>query len=363
MSEMEYALAGEDILSVIQGMARQRVESKKIAQVYHILRRSFPGEMPPEVEQKINQLLLGIETKERTLADEVREWVLSSSGVFLSSQVVKELGLSSRGDIKNLSKILERLRKEEFIDKHGDKKGCYRLRETDLQCMDIMNPSGKPLDILYPFYLQTLFVTLPRNIVIVAGEPDSGKTAWLLNFVKLNMGLFEIHYFNSEMGEMELRSRLSKFRESPLKDWSKVHFWERSSNFADVIRPDAVNIVDFLEITEEHYKIGTWIKQIHDRLKKGIAIIAIQKKRGADVGRGGDVTLEKPRLYLNLEPGRAKIVKCKNWRDESTNPNGMEMTFRLARGCDFITDTLWVKPEPLTPKKTKSYRDFCEAGT
>jgi hypothetical protein len=173
----------------------------------------------------------------------------------------------------------------------------------------------------------------------------------------MNKDKFEIHYFNSEMGETELRSRLSKFGK-PLSEWQKVHFWERSSNFADVIRPDTINVIDFLEVTEDFWKIGTWIKQIHDRLRKGIAVIAIQKARGAAVGRGGHVTLEKPRLYLNMEPGKIKIVKCKNWRQEDFNPNGQELKFRLAKGCEFHIDEYWHKPEPVTPKRARAYRDF-----
>ncbi len=364
MSDIEYSLTGQDILGVIQGMSRQKAEAQKIAQVYHLLRGSLTGEVPADIEQKINQVLLGIEQRERSLSDEVREWVMTTTGNFLTTDVHKDLELTTRGDKKNLVVILERLRKEGVIDRHGDKRGCYRLRDSNLDAMNIINPSGVPLDIQYPLYLDALFVTLPRNIIVIAGEPDSGKTAFLLNFVKLNMEAFEIHYFNSEMGEMELRSRLSKFGAPCLQDFQKVHWWERSSDFADVIQPDAVNVVDFLEITEDFWKIGTWIKQIHDRLRKGIAVIAIQKKRGAELGRGGQGTLEKPRLYLAMAPNRATIVKCKNWKDEEYNPNGQELTFKLIKGCEFRVEKLWEKPEQSAPlKKARSYRDFVAEGS
>jgi hypothetical protein len=359
MTEMEYSLTGEDVLKVLQGMLRLNFDATKMAEVQHILRSVGEMAVSDEVADLISKILQGMTAKERNLAAEIREWVMTTSGHFLTTDVHKELQLTTRGDKKNAIMALDRLCKEGVIDKHGDKRGCYRLRETDLAAMDIMSPGEKPLNVLYPFLIHNLFVTLPRNIILVAGEPDSGKTAWLLNFVKLNMDLYDIHYFNSEMGEMELRSRLSKFGQPSLQEWQKVHWWERSSNFADVIRPDAVNVIDFLEVTEEHYRIGTWISQIHNRLHKGIAVIAIQKKRGAEIGRGGDVTLEKPRLYLNLQPHRAKIVKCKNWRDEDVNPNGTELSFRLSRGCDFIMDTVWAKPEPQAPKKAKTYRDYC----
>jgi len=42
--------------------------------------------------------------------------------------------------------------------------------------------------------------TLPKNIIILAGEANAGKTALLLNFCSMNMGKFKINYFSSEMG-------------------------------------------------------------------------------------------------------------------------------------------------------------------
>ncbi len=86
----------------------------------------------------------------------------------------------------------------------------------------------------------------------------------------------EVHYFSSEMGALELKDRFSKF-DRPLNSW-KVKFKERASNFADVIKPDAINIIDFLEVHDEFYKIGGLIKDIYDKLTTGIAVIAIRKK-------------------------------------------------------------------------------------
>src|SRR5208283_404970 len=115
--------------------------------------------------------------------------------------------------------------------------------------------------------------------------------------VKMNMDFHRIEYFSSEMGAEELKLRLSKFEDFPLKSW-KFFPRDRASKFADAISPDAINIIDYLEITKEFSEVGGMIKDIHDRLGKGIAIIAIQKKKGSETGRGGDFTLEKPRLAL-----------------------------------------------------------------
>jgi hypothetical protein len=173
-----------------------------------------------------------------------------------------------------------------------------------------------------------------------AGESNSGKTALALNFARLQQDRFDVHYFSSEMGKTELRERLLKFP-YPLESW-KVHFWERSSNFADVIRPDGINIIDFLEIHDEFYKVGLYIKDIFDKLKTGIAFILIQKNKNTDFGLGGMRSLEKARLYLAMEPGRLKIVKAKNWASQK-NPNGLSISFKLVGGCDFHNSTPWEK--------------------
>ena len=38
-----------------------------------------------------------------------------------------------------------------------------------------------------PFELENLVKIMPGNIIVVAGEPDAGKTAFLLNVLLLNL--------------------------------------------------------------------------------------------------------------------------------------------------------------------------------
>jgi hypothetical protein len=106
-----------------------------------------------------------------------------------------------------------------------------------------------------------------------------------------------------------------------------------------------LNIIDFLEIHDEFYKVGALIKDIFDKLSTGLAVIAIQKNRGRDEGLGGQRSLEKPRLYMAMEPGKLKIVKAKNWLNSTMNPNGMCMEFKLAKGCYFKGTGTWKREE------------------
>jgi hypothetical protein len=185
---------------------------------------------------------------------------------------------------------------------------------------------------------------MPKNIIMIAGEVNSGKSAYLLNLAAKNMDRMETVYFSSEMGGAELRERLQHF-EFPIEAWKKVTFIERASDFYKAIRPEGLNIIDFLEIHDEFYKMGQLIKDIFDKLTTGLAVIAIQKNRGRDEGLGGERSKEKARLYMAIEPGKLKIVKAKNWISSEINPNGMCMEFKLAKGCKFKPEGIWKRTD------------------
>ncbi|MFC1930449.1 hypothetical protein ACFLWE_00965, partial [Chloroflexota bacterium] len=225
------------------------------------------------------------------------------------------------------------------------KNGLYRRVVRDLRKIDFKAAGNrKPLDIKLPFEIEKLVNIYPGNIIAVAGSPDAGKTAWLLNLVRLNMNRFGIYYFSSEMGDSELANRLSKFEDIALEDWNFTAE-ECSSNFADVIRPDAINIIDYLELTSELYLVAEYLKQIHSKLGSGIAVVAIQKKRGAELGRGGEFSLEKPRLYLSMDSGSTTIQKAKNWVNPDVNPNKNIINYKIVNGSTFVITRPWHKAD------------------
>jgi len=296
-------------------------------------------------EDRISEVLHILEQSESAkesfnLAAEVREWILSSNGVFLSSDFVREAGLSSmssREFNKNLSKAFERLVKDEIIERAGARRGQFRRIEKESEIIDFANADCSTIfDLRWPapFHLERLVNLYPKNIVVVAGASNAGKTALLLNLVRENMLQHRIIYFSSEMGPEELRLRLEKFGLA-INSW-RFEARERAANFADAITPDAVNIIDYFELTKDFYIIGGEIKKIFDRLTTGIAIIAIQKKEGQDLGRGGEFSLEKARLYLSMESGELKVLKGKNWAQPGHNPNGKVFKFKLVDGCRFM---------------------------
>lgn len=272
---------------------------------------------------------------ERDLAECVFSYILSTQGYFSVTECDKELQIVTPEDRANRRQIFFRLTKKGTLERHPLKNGLYRRVEHDSPLIEWEDADiSDTVSIKWPFELENYALMYPKNIAVISGSPDAGKTAFLLNVTKLNMDKHTIHYYSSEMGAEEMKLRLSKFG-----DGIKWVFdpRERSMNFADVIYPDDINIIDYFEFaSSEFYKIAEELRAIFDKLNKGIAIVALQKKRGAELGRGAEFGLEKPRLYLSMDSGSLKIIKAKNWAVEGQNPNNMEFKFNLINGAKFV---------------------------
>jgi hypothetical protein len=166
-----------------------------------------------------------------------------------------------------------------------------------------------------------------------------------MDIVYNNMKLFDIHYFSSEMWDLDWNIRLSEFP-IDLEDW-QFNVYPRQDNFADVIKPGKgkINIIDFIEIYDNFYLIGAEIAKIWSKLDGAIAIIALQKNPEKMTGRGGNITLEKAQLYLSVDDGKIHITKAKYFKHKDINPNRLECDFKLVSGCKFIQESQWGKSD------------------
>jgi hypothetical protein len=338
----------DDLFHVANCLIKGGCEKPFADYVLNILANNSTPPFPEnEIQAKIESAMKRIETRERNLAAEIREWVLTTSGHFLTTDCHKELQLTTRDHMKAANMALLRLCEgaKPLIEKFGDRRGCYRKIETDLDPVDFLNAPTADFPLTLPLGISDYCMLYPGNIVMVAGSKSAGKTAFLLNIVKENMQRQEIVYLNSEMGDTEFRKRLELFG-APLSDW-KFKAYHRSSGFADIITPERkIFIIDFLEVTTDFWKVAQYIQEIHKKLKEGIAIIALQKSEGKDTGRGGDFSKEKARLYLSLDyladkkVNQVKITDAKAWRT-STNPRGMYRHYKLANGSAYYPVSAW----------------------
>jgi len=214
-----------------------------------------------------------------------------------------------------------------------NRSGMYRYIDGKMDEIDFINVDTRPFPIKYPFDVHELVDTYKKSLVVLAGEPNAGKTAYLLNLAYKNRDE-KPDYFTSEMGGAELHIRLKKFNH-PFSEWQKIRFIAKSGDFKDVINPNGLNIIDYLEVSKDFYEIGGMLTDIFNNLDEGVAVVAIQKPKGREIGVGGERTLDKARLYMSIEPGILKIVKGKLWRQECVNPNGMSIRWTLGGGANF----------------------------
>jgi len=318
-------------------------------QVLDILARNSNPPFPEnEIRAKIDSALKRAESRERNLAAEIRDWVLTTEGHFLTTDVHKELQLTTRDHMKAAVMALARMCEgpNPVIEKYGNKRGCYRRIETNVEPVNFLIAPTDEFHITWPMEIEDLCTIYPGNIIIVAGSKSAGKTGFLLNVVKENMKHQEVVYLNSEMGDTEFRKRLELFEDMPLRSWN-FRAYHRASNFADLITPEKkIFIVDFLEVTTDFWKVAQYIQEIHKKMKDGICIIALQKSDLKDTGRGGDFSKEKARLYLSLDyladqkVNRIKITDAKAWRSDR-NPRGMYRNYKLVKGSRFLPITDW----------------------
>jgi hypothetical protein len=338
----------DDLFHIANIMVKGGARIEEIRSVLLNLAKTCSPPYPEgEISIKIESAMKRADRRDRNFADEVRRWIDIQDGYFELSRLYRDLNIQTSQDRDACYIAITRLAKDGKIEKYGKKSNSYRITDREVREMDWENAPTRDMNIVYPLGIERFLVTYPSNIFVIAGASNSGKTSFLLDFARLNCKRHEINYFNSEMGESELKMRLGLFQNCSIDDWKRVRFFERGSNFDDVIRPDKINIIDYLEVLNDFWMVGEQIRNIHNRLTTGIAVIAIQKNKGQELGRGGAFGTEKPRGYFSMDYGKMKIIKAKNWRTFD-NPNGMITTFNISGGWRFVQKTDWHHEEEKT---------------
>jgi hypothetical protein len=350
------------------GMKEARRSSNSVESVETVESVENVGNTPSQLKAlKPVENQLKTQLKTEITIDALREWVLLDSRRFTLQDAYRDFDARTSYEKKLISTYLGRIEKQKLIERDGNQRGVFNCtsKEKESSLITIFNSKTLEwseevsfIEMYYPLNLDNLVGLLPGNIVIVAGESNVGKTVTLLDwafhnlkssraFTSKSSGKYEtIPYFSSEMGSSELIMRARAFGYPPAA-WEGFRAYERSEDFHQVIDPDGLNFIDFLEIHDEFYKIGAKIRAIHETLKSGICVIALQKKTGKDVGRGGEMSLEKPRLYISLSEAvkgvvsTARIIKAKNYKT-TWNPNGMQLDFKIeGKGSRIVPVSEW----------------------
>ncbi len=335
------------ILRIIDDMAKREADAALMADVYD--RLVGADGLPPELQKQAMEIIAGQKRLEKEIFDkDVKAFLVSITGTIGMRDVVSYF--DARGEQKHrIYEIMQDMETEGLITRTGTHHGMYRLVDRNPHIMNLDATDEKTADIYLPMLLHTMVELYPRNIILVSGEKDAGKTCFALNVAYANRDKFSVRYFNSEMGEVELRKRLIKFPSSfRLAEWKKIVWMEQAKRFEDHIDPNGLNIIDFLEVGAEAFTVTDDIRRVFDKLDKGMLLIVMQKRSYKEFAVGGEGTLEKARLAVNLEHkdggNIARITVAKNWKGDE-RPRGKVCKYKIVQGGDMRMDGQWYDPE------------------
>ena len=146
------------------------------------------------------------------LSDRVLAWVKATSGWWAADELDRDLGISGK-DKENRRQILHRFKEQGIVEQHPKVNKHWRYVNKAVTRIDFKSASSaRALAVRWPMGIEKKVNLFPGNLAVVAGAQEAGKTALLLNFIKMNMERFPIYYLCSEnMGGAELRMRLELF--------------------------------------------------------------------------------------------------------------------------------------------------------
>ena len=342
----------DELFHVGYALAKGFMEEEEIKYYLKLMGRFCcdPSFEEEEIDAKIKSILKRLDKQERNVSFLVREWVLATGGYFSATESHNGLQLATRNEKRAGNAELQRMCKEGLIERFGNKKGMYRVINRNIEYDDFKNADDTPLNIQLPFGFEKYVEIFPGDLITFQGVRNVGKTAIALEIVRLNMNKRPVYYFSREIRKHGMKRRLKKHNTIPLEDWN-FKFASEITSYADILQPDAINIIDYLEVQEgKYYEFPSILADIHQHLRgNAIGIVMLQKRTNKDTGAGGEALEEKPVLVFNIDknyPQGAILTakKVKNMRDEYHDIEGHRMNFKLQGGINFYPMGIW-EPE------------------
>lgn len=326
-------------------------------QTLELIANNLGNEFTPKVvNDKINSVLKRVGRQDINIADEFRTWVELTEGNFSLTQCSQELTLTNKNQKQALYMACKRLCEDGIIEKYGDKRGVYR-RVEKIEYEDWLNADYDSIQLSLPFGMCEYVEIFPGDLIVIAGVKNAGKTAFALNFIKLNMKRWDSYYHSSELVKQTFKLRISKDEDFTLQDWSKVKMTSglSMSNAKDRVVKDALNVFDYIEGDDgEFYKIPAAMARIHRALGDGIGVVCLQKPSTRDFARGGEGTKDKAALYLTIDKEYpyhvCRINECKTFKEKVGNPTGYIVRYKVKGGINLYSEGV------LMPEMDKKYQ-------
>ncbi len=107
----------------------------------------------------------------------------------------------------------------------------------------------------------------------------------------------------------------------------------------NIIKPDCINVIDWVSLHGEYYLIDRVMKSIKDRIGRGIAIVVLQKNKDAEFGEGGERTVRYADVELKIDAfgDNESLLTIGKVKSPKTRATGRTWAFEIIdHGANFL---------------------------
>lgn len=150
-----------------------------------------------------------------------------------------------------------------------------------------------------------------NDLVVIAGVSNYGKSTLALNLLGENVDTNPCILMGNEYTTLA-NMPSPKFKRRMMRmnwvDWGtpdgkdKFLLLPIRKNYEDYIEGGNLTIIDWINLTDNFYRIGKIFEDIKTATGNGVAVAVIQKEEGADLGRGRGFTRDMADVYFSIDP-------------------------------------------------------------
>ena len=226
-------------------------------------------------------------------------------------------------DLGMLRKMFHDFVKEKLVKPCGRKDGWYKVipkvepvkwwEADEKKYYDLLFPCGRGDggNQVSTFGFEQSIGVSPGDLIVMAGQSNSGKTTLALNFLAENLLKHSCVLMGNEYATLDGRPSPKLKRRMLKMKWaswqvdgkSKFDIIPVSDCYEDYIVPDKINILDWISTPEgmQVWEIGWLIQKIKKAVGQGVAIICLQKNSAKEFGEGGEPTERFADVYFKLD--------------------------------------------------------------
>ncbi len=219
----------------------------------------------------------------------------------------------------------------------------------------------------------------PGDLIVVGGVSNYGKTGLVLSILGENLDKHQCLLMGNEYASLDGIPSPKFKRRMKRMSWAKWFNGKGEARFdllpiredhEDYVRSGYLNIVDWINLTDNFFKIGAILENIKANIGDGVAIVVLQKDEDKDLSRGKGFTRDLVDLYLTIDPygeneSRLTVGKVKDpksffdrlWAFEIVDYGANFRNIRPLKKCPKCYTKGWVSGRPCEECNKKGYID------